>query len=187
MRCSVFIATSVDGYIASKDGGVDWLASAGDQSADMSINPDLGFNQFISTVDCMIMGRKCMEVIAAMNLTAQQWPYGELPIYVLSKSVTSAPASMHGKVRIHAGDIPSLLNKLTEQGLQHAYVDGGATITSFINLQLINEMTITKAPILLGDGIPLFGKLTKHITLKNAQASSYPNGFIQEKYQLHYR
>lgn len=74
MKCSVYIATSADGYIATHNGGIDWLHTAGKPEADMSKNPDMGFNDFISSVDCMIMGRKCMEVISAMNLTPQQWP-----------------------------------------------------------------------------------------------------------------
>ncbi|NRA73009.1 MAG: dihydrofolate reductase family protein, partial [Gammaproteobacteria bacterium] len=91
-----------------------------------------------------------------------------------------------GKVEMYAGDIETLVNKLSAQGLKHAYIDGGATITSFINLKLINEMTITRAPILLGDGIPLFGKLNQGIMLENADSVTFPNDFIQVKYQVNY-
>ena len=186
MKCSVYIATSADGYIASPDGGVDWLHSAGKKDADMSINPDMGFAKFINSIDCMIMGRKCMEVISSFDLSAEQWPYGDIKIYALSNSLTEPPTNLAGKVEMYAGDIQALVNLLSEQGLKHAYIDGGATITSFINLKLINEMTITQAPVLLGAGIPLFGKLNHSVKLENAESVTFPNDFIQVKYQVNY-
>ena len=87
---------------------------------------------------------------------------------------------------MYAGDVQGLIDKLSKQGLKHAYIDGGTTITSFINLKLINEMTITRAPILLGSGIPLFGKLKHNIKLENAESSTFPNDFIQVKYTVNY-
>ena len=186
MKCSVYIATSADGFIATPDGGVDWLHTAGKKDADMSDNPDMGFAKFINSIDCMIMGRKCMEVISSFDLSAEQWPYGDIKIYVLSNTLTEPPTNLAGKVEMYAGDIETLVNKLSEQGLKHAYIDGGATITSFIILKLINEMTITRAPILLGDGIPLFGKLNQGVMLENADSVTFPNDFIQVKYQVNY-
>ena len=90
MKCSVYIATSADGYIATVDGGVDWLHKAGNSAADMGNNPDMGFNAYLDSVDCMIMGRKCMEMVSGMNLTPEQWPYGDITIIVLSKTVKTA-------------------------------------------------------------------------------------------------
>jgi len=186
MKCSVYIATSADGYIATPEGNVDWLHAAGNSNADMSENPDMGFNKFISSIDCMIMGRKCMEVISNFNLTPEQWPYGKTKIYVLSNSITEPPKNLEGKVEMYSGDILKLINQLEVNGYQHAYIDGGATITSFINLQLINEMIITKAPIILGNGIPLFGKIDNAIKLCRAEANTFPNDFIQVKYCIDY-
>ena len=186
MKCSVYIATSADGYIATTDGGVDWLHSAGNTDADMSVNPDMGFADFINSVDCMIMGRKCMEVISSFDIPAEEWPYRDIKIYALSNSLTEPPANLAGKVEMYSGDIKTLVNKLSEQGLKHAYIDGGATITSFINLKLINEMTITKAPLLLGDGIALFGKLNDNVRLEGAESVTFPNDFIQLKYRVNY-
>jgi len=180
MKCSVYIATSADGYIATAEGSVDWLHTAGKQDADM------GFNNFISSVDCMIMGRKCMEVIAGFDLTPEQWPYGNTKIYVLSHSLDVPPKNLQGKVEMYAGDIPKLINQLNNNGFKHAYVDGGATITSFINLQLINEMTISKAPVILGKGIPLFGEINQNIKLINSEAKVFPNDFIQIRYDVSY-
>jgi dihydrofolate reductase len=135
MKCSVHIATSADGYIATSGGGVDWLQSAGNPDADMSTNPDMGFNDYIESVDCMIMGRKCMEVISSFNLTPEQWPYGGIKVYVLSHSLKEPPKNLRGKVEIYSGEIPKLINQLEVEGYKHAYIDGGSTITSFLNLK----------------------------------------------------
>ena len=185
MKCSVYIATSVDGYIATPDGGVDWLHTAGNLDADMG-SEDMGFQSYMDSVDCMIMGRKCMEMISSMNLTPEQWPYGDVRIVVLSNTVKEPPENLRGKIEMYSGDIQELILKLESSGFKHAYIDGGSTITSFVNLKLINEMTITKVPVLLGEGIPLFGKINKSVKLENAEASAFPNDFIQVKYSVNY-
>ncbi len=186
MKCSVFIATSADGYIATHDCSVEWLHTAGKLNADMSDDPDMGFGNFINSVDCIIMGRRCMEGISGMSLTPEQWPYKDLPITVLSNTITQPPENMKGRVAIYARDVDVLIDQLASQGFRHAYVDGGSTITSFIDLKLINEMTILKAPVLLGEGIPLFGKINKKVKLENAKSTTFPNDFVQIKYQINY-
>lgn len=186
MKCSVFIATSADGYIAGEDGGVEWLETAGNSNVDMGEHADMGFADYIAGVDCMIMGRKCMEKIACFNLTPEQWPYGDRRIIVLSRTLTKVPDNLKGKVELYCGDIPVLISQLKKEGYQHLYIDGGVTITSFFNLELVDEITITRAPVLLGKGKPLFGKINKQIKLENAQAQAYANDFIQIKYRVNY-
>lgn len=185
MKCSVYIATSADGYIAALDGGVDWLHTAGKSDVDMG-SEDMGFQAFMNSVDCMIMGRKCMEMISSMDLTAEQWPYGTMPIVVLSNTLKEAPENLQGKVEMYSGDLNELMSQLENRGLKHAYIDGGATITAFLNLQLINEMIITKVPVILGEGLPLFGKIKQPIKLENTEATTYKNDFIQVKYGVNY-
>ena len=160
MKCSVYIATSADGYIATPDGGVDWLHTAGNLDTDMG-DEDMGFHDFMDSVDCMVMGRKCMEMISNMNLTPEKWLYGDMPIFVLSNTVKEPPENLRGKVEMYSGGISELISRLEKDGYTHAYIDGGTTITSFLNHGLINEMIITKAPLLLGEGLPLFGKINK--------------------------
>jgi dihydrofolate reductase len=186
MKCSVFIATSADGYIATEDGGVEWLESAGNLDVDMGEQADMGFDSYIANVDCMIMGRKCMEKISSFNLTPEQWPYGDRRIIALSNTVTEPPENLKNKVEMYSGDIHVLINQLENSGFKHAYIDGGTTITSFINLELINEMSITRAPVLLGCGRSLFGKMNKQIKLEGAHAMAYPNDFIQVQYNVSY-
>lgn len=184
MKCSVYIATSVDGFIAKKDGSVDWLHQVGDLDAEMGEHADMGFAAYMASIDCMIMGRKCMQTIADMNLA--QWPYGNTRIIVLSNTLTEVPDNMQGRIEFYRGDLHKLVALLEGEGYKHAYIDGGVTIQAFINLQLITEMTITRAPLLLGEGIPLFAKTAKQINLYNAQAIAFANGFIQEKYSVSY-
>ena len=186
MKCSAYIATSVDGFIATKNGGVDWLHTAGNGKELAGENADMGFKAYLASVDCMIMGRKCMETISAMNLTSAQWPYGDLRIIVLSNTMKVAPENMQNKIELYSGDISVLMDQLHLEGHKSAYIDGGTTIQSFIELKRLNEITITKAPILLGEGIPLFGKTAKHVKLDQAQSTRFVNDFVQLKYRINY-
>lgn len=186
MKCSVFVATSADGYIATMDGGIDWLESAGNGDVDIGDCADMGFADYIASVDCMIMGRKCMEKISSFNLTPEQWPYGDRRIVALSSTVRTPPTNLKGRVEMYSGHIPSLIERLEADGFKSAYVDGGATITSFINLGLINEMILTRAPVLLGEGLPLFGRFDKQIKLEKTQAKAYTNDFVQIHYTVNY-
>ncbi len=187
MKCSAFIATSVDGFIARPDGSVDWLETAGQTDVDLGPQADMGMNAYMASIDCIIMGRKCMETIAGFNLTPEQWPYGDTRIIVLSNSITEVPKHLKETVEIYAGTIPALLTQLESEGYTHAYVDGGATIQSFLNLQLISEITITRAPIILGEGIPLFGPSSQSIQFKQAKAVAYTNDFVQVHYHVSYQ
>lgn len=124
MKCSVFIATSVDGFVATKDGAVDWLHTAGNGKALSSEDAAMGLRDFMSSVDCMIMGRKTMEVISGMNLSPEQWFYGDLKIIVLSNSIKEAPKNLRDKVEMYSGDLLSLISQLETAGHKHAYIDG---------------------------------------------------------------
>ncbi|WCE30832.1 dihydrofolate reductase family protein [Vibrio sp. SCSIO 43137] len=186
MKFSVFIATSADGFIASKDGSLDWLHAAGNKQADMGDNADMGWAEHLASHDCLIMGRGTMEAIAAMNLTVDKWPYGDMKIIVLSKTLQQVPDSIPAEIELYSGDIPSLIKLLEQQGHQRAYVDGGKTIQSFLNHKLIDEMSIFRAPVLLGEGIPLFGKTDIEIKLTNAQSEAFANDFVLVKYKVVY-
>ena len=192
MKCSVFIAPSVDGYIAANDGTVQWLESAGtplsekDKESDLIKQFNNAFSTFIQSVDCMIMGRKLMEVLSSFNLTPEQWPYLDTKVIVLSNTLKEAPENLKDKVEIYSGKILDLMTKLENEGYKHAYIDGGTTITTFLELELIDEITLTQAPVLLGSGVPLFGKLSKQIQLEDAKATAFPNNFIEIKYKVKY-
>lgn len=186
MKCSVYIATSMDGFIATKDGSVDWLHTAGNADADMGDHSDMGFREFMESVDCLIMGRATMEVISRFDLTPEQWPYGETRIIVLSNSLKRPPDNLESKVEIYSGYLRQLVATLESEGFSHAYIDGGKTIQSFLDLKLIDEMVLTHAPVILGEGIPLFDKTTQRVSLENASAVAFPNNFVQLRYTVIY-
>ncbi len=186
MKFSVYIATSVDGFIARNDGSVDWLELYGNHEAKMNESDDMGWGNFMESVDCLIMGRGSMEMISGMNLASDQWLYGDTRIIVLSNTLKEPPENMKDKVEMYSGDLLELITKLKGEGFKHAYVDGGKTIQSFLNLKLINEMTITQVPVLLGEGKPLFGKTTQDIRLEKSEAITFPNDFVQIHYKVSY-
>ncbi len=170
-----FIATSLDGYIARKNGDIDWL-----QSFD-STNEDHGYHDFMSHIDAIVMGRGTYETLSHMT----PWPY-ELPVIVLSSSLASLPIPEHliGKVRFLNHLPEEAMALLEKEGHQHIYIDGGQVVQSFINSGLINKLIITRLPILLGNGRSLFGPIQQDIRLKHIQTITFPSGFVQSHYEI---
>jgi dihydrofolate reductase len=149
-------------------------------------NADMGLNDYLSSVDYIIMRRKCMDMISSMNLSPEHLFYGDLRMIVLSNTIKEAPANLKDKVEMYSGNLLTLISNLENEGHKHVYVDGGTTIQAFINLQMINEMAITKAPVLLGEGTPLFAKTAQNIKLEEAKAIAFPNDFNPLKYIVNY-
>lgn len=174
MKVSAFIAVTADGFIARKNGALDWIPST------EGMDEDFGFQPFLESVDALVMGRKTYEFVVASH----QWPYGNKKVFVLSDSLKSLSSAIPSSVEIKppiAGDIYS---ELKEMGLLHVYVDGGQTIQSFLNAGLLSELILTQIPILIGDGVRLFGKTKKDIKLKHIETMVYTNGFVQNHYEV---
>lgn len=177
MKASAFIATSLDGFIARGDGSLDWLDKA---NSAVPEGEDLGYRSFISAVDALIMGRKSYEKVLSFG----QWPYEAMPVVVLSRSEMTFPAGLRETVT-HSSESPQeLLERLSNEGVKHVYVDGGITIQRFLSAGLIDEITVTIIPVLLGSGIPLFGPLDGDIELIHLQTNAYDFGFVQTTYSL---
>ena len=174
-RCSVFIATSLDGFIARSDGRIDWL---NDANALVPPGEDCGFAEFFSSVDALVMGRNTFEQV----LSFPEWPYGSKPVIVLSRSLRSLPAQVPATVTLSAEPPATLVARLSVKGLRHLYIDGGLTIQSFLMANLIGEMTITVIPVLLGSGKPLFGSLQRDVPLQLLACRAYDFGFVQSRY-----
>ena len=175
MKASVFIATSLDGFIARKDGNLDWLDEA---NAVVPEGEDCGYRGFLDSVDTLIMGRNTFEKVLSFG----QWSYGKMPVIVLSRNQLSIPSDLPNTVT-HSSEQPrALLGRLSSEGVEHVYVDGGATIQSFLTDGLIDEITMTVIPILLGEGISLFGSLEKDINLKHERTHAFDFGFVQWTY-----
>ena len=174
----VFIATSLDGFIARKDHSIDWLENQG------TTTEEHGYTQFIDSVDGIIFGRKTYEVV--LNLTSDDdWPYPK-PVIVLSRTLTNSDIPLHlaDKVTITDQTPSDLLATLDQKGWKRAYVDGGITIQSFLNEGLIDDLIITTLPILIGQGIPLFGNTPKDIHLELINTRQYPSGLAQSHYRV---
>ena len=171
----VFIATSLDGYIAKLDGGIDWLVSRGDPAEDH------GYSDFIKDIDGIVMGRGTFEKV----LSFEQWAY-TLPVVVLSRSLRSVdlPSKLVGKVRIFDFSPNEAISFLENEGWNRAYIDGGKMIQSFLRAGLISDMVITTIPVLLGDGLRLFGQLNEELSLKHLTTKSFPSGLVQSTYAV---
>ncbi len=172
----VYVATSLDGFIAAPDGGLDWLMETPNPE-----QSDYGFAEFMSGIDAIVMGRHTFEMI----LTFGGWPYSK-PVFVLSKTLEDVPERLVGKAEIVSGDLASLLSQLGERGYLNLYVDGGRVIQSFLDEDLVDEMIITRVPILLGDGIPLFGKLTRRLKFGHKQTEAL-NDVLSKSYYTRIR
>ena len=155
-RVSVFIATSLDGFIARKDGNLDWLDAANET---VPAGEDCGYREFMQSVDALVMGRKTFEKVLSFG----EWPYGNTAVTVLSRNPISFANSLPDAVKHSSEDPKTLCNRLANEGVKHIYVDGGITIQRFLSEGLVDEILITVIPVLLGEGIPLFGSLSQDI------------------------
>jgi dihydrofolate reductase len=171
VKASVFIGTSVDGFIARANGDLDWLPAGGGEPH--------GYDEFIASVDALVIGSKTYETV----LSFDSWPYGDKPIFVLSsRPITPAPA---GAVVEHLSGSPAeIVSQLDARGIRHVYVDGGITIQRFLREGLIQRLIITRVPVLIGDGIPLFGTLPRDVKLRHVATRHYPSGLVQSEYEI---
>ncbi len=177
IKCSVFVATSLDGFIARPDGSVDWLNAA---NAAVPPGEDCGYRAFMATVDTLVMGRNTFEQV----LTFGEWPYGSTPVVVLSRRASSLPSNAPHTATSSQDAPTDLVARLSAEGNRHLYVDGGLTVQSFLAEHLIDELTITVIPILLGTGIPLFGPLPSDVNLSHVATRVYEFGFVQHEYRV---
>lgn len=168
VKISAFIATSIDGFIARKDGSLDWLD--GVQATD----EDCGFQGFYAGVDTIIMGRKTYEVVSSFS----EWPYTEKRVIVLSYSLSE----FNPHAECYAGDIKALIERLASEGVKHIWVDGGICINSFVKERLIDEMTLSIIPVILGSGIRLLNEFDKDYPCKLMRSQAFSNGIVQTTY-----
>lgn len=174
MRCSVFIATSLDGFIAREDGAIDWLP------APERGGEDYGYTELMRTVDALVMGRNTYELVQRFG----SWPYGRKPVVVLSSRRVDLPAASAGTAEWMADPPDVVVRRLAERGMKRLYVDGGKTIQGFLRAGLITDLVITRIPVLIGTGIPLFGPLASDVRLQHIGTASYPGGLVQSRYEV---
>lgn len=160
----VFIARSLDGYIADKNGGLDWLNSIP--------NPDqldMGYGNFIKQVDAIVMGRVTFETVCSFDM---DWPY-TIPVFIMSRTINSIPEEYRDKVKLVKGSLAEILEEIHQQGYSQLYIDGGTTIQGFLKEDLIDELIITTIPILLGGGSPLFSDLPRQAEFEHQKTEVF--------------
>ena len=172
LRASVFIGTSVDGFIARRNGSLDFLPPDGGEPH--------GYNEFMASVDTRVIGRKTFETVLAFP----EWPYGRKRVVVLSSGPLDFSRVEGAVVEQMAGSPTEIVSKLQASGARHVYVDGGDTIQRFLREGLIQRITITRVPVLIGDGIPLFGVLPRDIRLRHVATQHYPSGLVKTEYEV---
>lgn len=173
ITCSVFIGTSVDGFIARRDGSLDWLPAGGGE--------EHGYTAFIASVDAIVMGRGTFDTV----LKFDPWPF-QKPVIVLTTHEPDAIPPPGTLVEFMSAAPRDVVGRLAERGLKHLYIDGGVTIQRFLKAGLIDRMTITRVPVILGDGIPLFGPTGRDVRLEHLLTRTYPSGLVTTEYRVAY-
>ena len=172
MTVSVFVGTSVDGFIARPNNDLDFLPEGGGEPH--------GYIEFIASVDAIVIGRKTFEKV----LTLGPWPYDDKRVVVLSSRPVDLSAARGGLVEQMGGPPAEIVSRLASSGAHHLYVDGGITIQRFLSAGLIQRLIITRVPVLIGNGIPLFGALPRDVRLRHVATRSYPSGLVQSEYHI---
>jgi len=170
IKASVFVGTSLDGYIARVNGALDFLPAGGGE--------EHGYTEFIASVDTLVIGRNTYETVLGFDA----WPYAGKRVVVLSTRPIAAPRAPDAAVERMSGPPADIVASLAARGARHLYVDGGITIQRFLEAGLIQRLIVTRVPVLIGSGIPLFGALTRDVRLRHVATRHYDSGLVQSEY-----
>jgi len=170
MTLSVFVGTSVDGFIARPNGDLDFLFASGGEPH--------GYEEFMADIDTLLIGRKTYETV----LSYPEWPYGKRRVVVLSSKPLDFSLVQGGVVEQMAGSPEEIAAKLAATGARNIYIDGGVTIQGFLRAGLIQRIIVTRVPVLIGQGVPLFGSLQRDVQLRHVETRSYASGLVQTEY-----
>jgi len=172
MRATVFVGTSVDGFIARPDGELDFLPHDGGE--------EHGYAEFFASVDALVIGRSTFETVLGFG----SWPYGTKPVVVLSSRPLDLSQVRGGVVEQMGGAPAEIVDRLAARGIGHIYVDGGVTIQRFLRAGLVTRLVVTRVPVLIGSGIPLFGPLDADVPLRHVATRTFPSGLVQSEYAV---
>ena len=172
MTITVFVGVSVDGFLARKDGKLDFLPEGGGEPH--------GYDEFIKTVDAVVIGRNTFEVVLGFG----GWFYGKKRVVVLSSKPVDLSVVQGGVVEQMRGEPAEIVAKLEATGAKHLYVDGGITVQRFLRAGLVSRLVVTRVPVLIGEGIPLFGSLPRDVGLEHVATQSYKSGLVKSEYRV---
>lgn len=171
MKLSVFVGTSLDGFIARRNGRYDFLPADGGEPH--------GYEEFMATIDTILIGRNTFDVV----LKLPRWPYDNKRVVVLSHRPVDL-LRIIGQVEQMSGEPAQIVQKLAASGARRVYVDGGITVQEFLRAGQIHDLTITRVPVLVGDGIPLFGGLPNDVKLRHVGTRQYKSGLVTSEYEV---
>jgi dihydrofolate reductase len=171
MPVSVFIGTSLDGFIARPDGGLDFLPTDGGEPH--------GYDEFMADIDAIVIGRGTFDTVMGFD----RWPYGGRRVVALSSHTLVLPTGIE-TVEQMSGNPPDVVARLAQRGMHNLYVDGGITIQRFLEAGLVDRLIVTRVPVLIGQGIPLFGKLSRDIALEHLTTHAYKSGLVKSEYRV---
>jgi dihydrofolate reductase len=174
MSNKAYMGVSLDGYIATASNGLDWLNEVPNPE-----KSDFGYAEFMDSVDAIVMGRNTYETVLSFG----QWPY-EKPVFVLSRTLEQVTPELEKQIEILEGHPKDIVRVLNEHGYQNLYIDGGSVVQDFLSEGMLDEITTTHVPILLGGGISLFGALSEPIRLAHEGTTVYKNGLVKSKYSI---
>ena len=172
MTVSVFVGTSFDGFIARRNGSFDFLPEGGGEPH--------GYTEFMAMVDAVVMGRNTWDVVLGLGA----WPFAGKRVVVLSSRPVELSAAGKHAVEQMSGSPGEIVAKLAASGAHHLYVDGGITVQRFLQAGLVDRITITRVPVLIGDGIPLFGALPRDVRLRHVATRQYDSGLVKSEYEV---
>ncbi len=173
MKTSVFVGVSVDGFIARVNGALDFLDAGGDEPH--------GYEEYIATVDIIVMGRKTFETVLGFG----SWPFKKPVVVLSSRPLDLSTVTGRGaRVEQMAGSPADVVAALSNRGIQHVYLDGGLTIQGFLRAGLVTRLIVTRVPVLIGSGIPLFGTLLKDVLLRHVATKTFGGGLVQTEYEV---
>jgi len=172
MTVSVFVGISVDGFMARSDGSLDFLEAGGGEPH--------GYDEFIATVDALVIGRNTFETVLAFP----EWPYGDKRVVVLSSRPLDFSSVRAGRVEQMSDSPAEIVAKLAATGAHRLYVDGGITIQRFLRAGLVQRLVVTRVPVLIGQGIPLFGALSHDLRLRHVATQQYAGGLVKSEYEV---
>jgi dihydrofolate reductase len=170
LKTSIFVGTSLDGFIARPNGALDFLPADGGEPH--------GYSEFIASVDAIVIGRGTYETVLGFG----GWAYGKKPVVVLSSTLSELDLPEGAVCELMSGPPHEVAARLSERGYRHLYIDGGKTIQGFLEAGLIQRLVITRVPVLIGNGIPLFGPLSRDIPLTHVGTRAFPSGLVTSEY-----
>ena len=180
-RVTIHMAASLDGFIARRDGSVDWLETSDEFAGGATLDPAF-VEAFLETIDCYVMGSRTYETALDFEARGLGWSYGDKPTFVLTRR---GLPRIRDTVEFYSGDLAQLVNERLRPGFRSIWVVGGGMVAAeCLRLGLADEVLYSIVPILIGDGIPFFEKLDRDVALHLAEVTAYVSGVVELRYEV---